>query len=219
MKNVHLRQEVTQVSQLNRLCFSFWDSPSSFFVAPSSPLLLFPRKSENSNKMHTACVTKAKYISRELSDIHTRICEDDVFFTWWEVFLFDNMFSRFLPNSSKSESSSSVSSSSVDRTSLDPNILRKKNPLNSPLNQTPFVFYCLLIKYWQHSNNQRLIHLQWITHLFCKSKILWHSSLYLSWCSATENLLPLANLLMPKIQIWFVRVCSYFGRIEIISKE
>ena len=160
MKNVHLRQEVTQVSQLNRLCFSFWDSPSSFFVAPSSPLLLFPRKSENSNKMHTACVTKAKYISRELSDIHTRICEDDVFFTWWEVFLFDNMFSRFLPNSSKSESSSSVSSSSVDRTSLDPNILRKKNPLNSPLNQTLFVFYCLLIKYWQHSNNQRLIHFE-----------------------------------------------------------
>lgn len=34
------------------------------------------------------------------------------------------------------------------------------------------------------------------TYLFCKSKMRWHSSLYLSWCSATENREPRANLLI-----------------------
>ncbi len=34
-------------------------------------------------------------------------------------------------------------------------------------------------------------------HLFWRSNIRWHSSLYRSWCSATEKRFPLANLPMP----------------------
>ena len=39
---------------------------------------------------------------------------------------------------------------------------------------------------------------QGITYLFWRSKILWHSSLYFSWCSATVKREPRANLFIAK---------------------